>query len=226
MPNILYPRWPLSSARWASLIVTALIGTAFALGYVFYPELPDQMVSHWGIDGTADGSMGKAWGTFLMPVLMLVFSVLLFGIPRMDPVKANLDGWRGYYDAFIVLFTGFFFYLHTLILSYNLGWMIEMGNWIMPGFAVLWFYIGVLLSHARKNWFVGIRTPWTLTDEENWVSTHRLGSATFKYAAVLLLLGVFLPSVVLWYTALPILLLAALIPIVYSYVLYRRKSKK
>lgn len=225
MKNVFYPRWPLSSARWASLIVTALIGTAFALGYLFYPELPDQMVSHWGLNGTADGYMGKCWGTFLLPSLMVVFSVLLFAIARMDAKKANLEGWRGYYDSFIVLFTAFFFYLHALVLTYNLGWMIDMGSWLMPGFAVLWFYIGILLGHARMNWFVGIRTPWTLTDEDNWRETHRVGSATFKYAAILLLLGVLLPSAVLWYTALPILLASALIPLVYSYLLYRKKAK-
>ncbi len=222
MKNVLYPRWPLSSARWASLIVTALCGTAFALGYLFYGELPDRMASHWGIDGTADGYMDKPWGTFLLPSLMVVLSALLFAVPRMDPRKANLEGWRGYYDAFIVLFTAFFLYLHVLVLIYNLGWMIDVGSWLMPSFAVLWFYIGILLGHARKNWFVGIRTPWTLTDEDNWTATHRLATATFKSAGILLLLGVFLPSAVLWYAALPILLASALIPVVYSYVLYRR----
>ena len=71
-------------------------------------------------------------------------------------------------------------YIHLLTLLWNLGWIFDLVAWMSPAFAVLLFFAGVLMGKAQSNWFIGIRTPWTLSDNRVWEQTHRIGGIAFK----------------------------------------------
>lgn len=212
------------STRATVAISVVLIGLAVVAGAALYPELPDPMPSHWNAAGEVDGYMSKFWGVFLVPVLSAGLLALMLVIPSMDPRRANIEKFRGTYNAFIVGFVAFMVYVEALILAAGLGYTVNMTRMLMPVVGLLFIGVGVMVGRARWNYVIGIRTPWTLDDEVVWDATHRLGGWTFGVAGVLVLLGSLLgSSTAVFWLMLGALLLAALIPVVYSYVLWRRR---
>jgi uncharacterized membrane protein len=90
-------------------------------------------------------------------------------------------------------------------------------------FGMLFIYLGFLLEHAEPNWFVGIRTPWTLSSESVWKKTHRLGGKLFKIAGVICLLGVLFQDYAIWTIMVPILLVSFYV-VVYSYIEFQKET--
>lgn len=186
--------------------------------------MPELMASHWNTAGEVDGYMSRFWGVFLMPIISLaVFGLMIF-LPRIDPLKQNVDKFKGYYDGFILTLFLFLFYIYGLTLAWNLGYRFPMGAILLPAFACLFFYIGVMLAKSKRNWFIGIKTPWTLSSEEVWDKTHRLGATLFKLAGVLALIGLLLPDYAFWFILVPILLFT-LVLFAYSYIIFKGISE-
>jgi uncharacterized membrane protein len=183
--------------------------------------MPESIASHWNAEGQADGSMSRFWGLFFLPLMMVGLSALLIVIPRIDPLAANIQEVRKYYFWFIILFEVFFLYVYLLTIVWNLGTRFNMVQLMAPGFGVLIYYAGVLIGKAKRNWSIGIRTPWTLSNERVWEKSHLIGGRLFKTAGVIALLGLLLPQYAILFVLIPVLL-AALASIVYSYVEYRR----
>ncbi len=101
--------------------VAFIILLSFAIGVYFYPQLPEQMASHWNDQGEVDGYMSKFWGAFLLPFILLGVFLFLAIIPRIDPLKSNIEKFRKYFDGFIVLFSLYFLYIYGLTIAWNLG---------------------------------------------------------------------------------------------------------
>jgi uncharacterized membrane protein len=96
---------------------------------------------------------------------------------------------------------------------------------LAPAFAALFFYAGVLIQHAKQNWFVGIRTPLTLSNETVWKKTHALGSKLFKASGIVCLIGIIYPVWAIWFIIIPAIA-SAVITVVYSYQEFQRQTKK
>jgi len=205
------------------LIGLLIIALSFVAGIYFYPQLPAVVASHWDTQGNVNGTMGKFWGTFLFPVLLAVLFVVFLIIPRLDPKHENIEKFRSHFNGFILFMMGLFFYMELLAIAYNIGMHFHIVRWLVPAFALFFYYIGVLLSHARRNWFIGIRTPWTLESEHVWNKTHVLGAKLFKVAALLALVGVFFPVVAFWFVVIPVVVFA-MWSIIYSYVAFREEK--
>jgi uncharacterized membrane protein len=120
------------------------------------------------------------------------------------------------------LFVIFFFYLHVISLLFNLGLRFNMFALMIPAFGGFFYYIGIMMEKAKRNYFIGVRTPWTLADEEVWDETHRIGAKGFKLSGVITLVGVVFPSIAIWAMIVP-LLIVSVYTVVYSYVAYRQK---
>ncbi|MFH1073137.1 MAG: DUF1648 domain-containing protein [Nanoarchaeota archaeon] len=202
------------------IIILSLI-----IGIALYPSLPDQMASHWNARGQVDGSMPRFWGVFLMPIISISMLILFLLIPKIDPLKKNVQKFRKYFDSFILMIIAFLFYIYALTLIWNLGTTFNMSVLIIPGIALLFFTAGVLVSHAERNWFIGIRTPWTLSNDVVWKKTHKVGGVLFKIAALLALVGIFFPRYALFFVIIPVLGMVVF-TLVYSYVVYRQVEKK
>ena len=174
--------------------IGALVVVFFILAGVFYPFMPELMASHWNAKGEADGTMSRFWGLFLFPLVSLSITVLLLAIPKIDPLKANIQKFKSYYYGFIISFLVYFLYIYILTLVWNFGWKFNFSQMIIPGIGILMFIVGVLTSKAKRNFFIGIRTPWTLSSDEVWNRTHRLGGKMFKIAGIIILLLSFVPE--------------------------------
>jgi uncharacterized membrane protein len=206
------------------LVMFAIVLIAFALGIYFYPQMPAQIASHWNAAGEVDDYMGKFWGIFLSPFILLVMVLLFILIPRIDPLKFNYQRFRAYYDGFFVLLAIFFLVIQVQVILWNKGTRLNP-NVIFPiALGFLFFYIGILCEHAKRNWFIGIRTPWTLSNEKVWDKTHRLGGKLFKAAGVIALFGVLLGKFAFAFVLAPILIVT-LYTVVYSYFAYEKETK-
>lgn len=207
----------------STIAIIAIIILSFAIGIYFYPQMPDTMASHWGAAGQVNGYMSKAWGLFLMPVLSVILFLIFLIVPRMDPKWKNIEGFKNYYNRFILIVMTFLIYIYSLTLAWNLGYRFNMIVWLIPAFSILFFYAGVLISHSKMNYSIGIRTPWTLADKTVWAKTHRLGGVLFKMVAITMLAGMIFQGYAFAIMIVQIVAVTIFI-IVYSYVLYRRKN--
>ncbi|PGF15322.1 hypothetical protein CP556_03710 [Natrinema sp. CBA1119] len=188
------------------------------------PELSDPLVTRWNAAGEPDGTMSKTLGLAFVPVLSAALVALLAAVPRIDPLGENVDAFRAAYDWFVVAFAGFMFVLHAGILAFNLGYEFDFTLLVLGSVAVLFYGVGALLTRAEPNWFVGIRTPWTLSSEAVWERTHELGGRLFKLTAVVSLIGLFFGEYAVYFLVVPALLTAA-ITTAYSYYLYERLER-
>ena len=213
------------STRTVIVLGAILILIAALVGVLFYPQLPERMASHWNINNQVDGYISRFWGAFLMPLISLGLLVLFMLIPQIDPLKANIAQFRGYFNIFILLLIVFMAYLHGLTLAWNLGYTgFNMGSALLPALGLFIFFIGFLLEKAKRNWFIGIRTPWTLSSDKVWDETHRLGATLFKVSGLLAILGAFLLEIAFWLMFVP-LIGSSLFLVIYSYVLYAREER-
>lgn len=206
------------------LLCVGMIVLSFILAAYFYPQMPENVASHWNAAGQADGYMNKLPGLFLMPVISVLVYGLLLIIPVMDPRKENIAKFRGYYDGFLAVLLLFFVYLYVLTLLWNLDYRFSMTAFLAPAFGVLFYCCGVLIENAKMNWFIGIRTPWTLSSETVWDKTHRLGGVLFKAAGVLSAAGFLFPEYAVAFMIAPIVLFSLYLT-VYSYLEYRKEKK-
>lgn len=159
---------------------------------------------------------------FLAPFVAAGMLVLLVAIPSLDQLRANIEQFRREYNVFIVGFVAFMVYVFALILWAGMGGTFNMTRAIVPAAGLMFVGVGWMLGRARRNYFIGIRAPWTLHDEVVWDSTHRVGAWTFAGAGVLTILSAFLGSAGIW-LLLGAILVAAVIPIAYSHVAWRRR---
>ena len=203
------------------VISLILVILSFLVGWYFYPQLPQQVASHWNSQGQVNGYMSKFWGAFLLPIILTGMFLIFLIVPRIDPKRENIEKFRTYFNSFIVLLFLFMFYIYALTLAWNMGYQFDFVRFISPAFAVLFYDISILIAHAEPNWTIGIRTPWTLSNAEVWKKTHALGAKLFRYSALIGLLGVIFPKIAIWLILLPIIA-STLWVFVYSYLEYRK----
>lgn len=208
--------------RTSIIFALVLILLSSAAGLILYDRLPDPMASHWNAQWQVDGYMSRSWGVFFMPLMATGLLVLFLLIPKIDPLKANIVLFRTTFNLFVVLLIAFLVYLQVLIVAWNLGYRFDMGRMLLPAMGVFIYYCGILIGKAKRNWFIGIRTPWTLSNDKVWEETHRLGAILFKAAGVLTILGTFLGPYAWLFIFVP-LIGSALFLVIYSYLLYQRE---
>ena len=206
------------------IIAIGIILMSFLVGIFLYPSMPEIMASHWNAQGEVNGYLSKFWGLFLMPLISLGLFFLFLVIPKIDPLKANIEKFRKYFDGFIILTFGFLFYVYLLTIFWNLGIKFSMGQLLIPALAILFYYCGILIENAKRNWFIGIRTPWTLSNENVWNKTHKLGGRLFKIAAIITFLGVISSEHGLFFVLCPVLFVSIYL-VIYSYFEYQKEMK-
>jgi uncharacterized membrane protein len=118
----------------------------------------------------------------------------------------------------------FLFYLYLITILWNFGFNFNMIQLLVPAFAVLFYYSGVLIEKAKRNWFIGIRTPWTMSSDKVWDKTHKLGGKLFKISGIISLLGLLSEDYAIYAIILPIISFTAYL-FVYSYFEYKKKNK-
>lgn len=200
----------------AVLVIVTTIVSAVA-----YPELPAQLVTQFDAVGDPSDTLSKPVALAGIPALAAGLVVVFRILPEIDPLGENIAAFQAYYDLIAVVAVGLVAYVHGLLVIWNLGYQFPVTQALVPVLAVLYYVLGVVVENARQNWFVGIRTPWTLSSEEVWDRTHERSGILFKIAGVLALLAIPLPELFVYVAVGPIVVVA-LATTVYSYVVYRR----
>ncbi|MCS7105698.1 MAG: SdpI family protein [Candidatus Aenigmarchaeota archaeon] len=211
--------------RKSEVIAFFIVILYFVLAFYLYPQMPEKMASHWNVEGRVDGYLPKSLALFLIPIISFFLFLLFLTIPRIDPLKKNIEKFRNYFDAFFILILLFLFYLYSLTILWNLGLEFNIIKNLVPAFSVLFFYTGVLVENAKRNWFIGIRTPWTLSSEKVWDKTHKLAGKLIKIASLITLFGFFFESFAFYFLILPVLF-ACFYSVVYSYFEFRKLIRK
>jgi len=195
------------------------------IGIYFYPRMPENMASHWNEKGEVNGYMPKIWGLFLVPIISFVLFLLFVAIPKIDPLKKNIEKFRKYFDTFMLLIILFLFYVYLLTIFWNLGLRFNFFPVLVPVFSFIIYYSGVLIENSKRNWFIGVRTPWTLSNDEVWNKTNKLGGKLFKIAAIFALIGIIFGNYAIYFVISPIII-ASFYTIVYSYLEYQKQIRK
>ena len=214
------------TTRTTIIISLVLIVAATLAGLLLWNQFPEQMASHWDANDQVDGYMSRFWGVFLMPIVTLGMLALFLVIPGIDPLKANIAQFRETFNLFITFIVGFMLYVHALTLLWNLGYTsLGIGQSMLPAMGLLFILIGSLLRKAKRNFFIGIRTPWTLSSDTVWGKTHQLGAVLFTASGVLAVIGGFIGGVTAFWMLFIPLIGSALFLVMYSYVLYRDETR-
>jgi uncharacterized membrane protein len=206
-------------SRWLGAAVAAAMW-AFALG--IYARLPQRIPSHWNLQGEVDGWMDKPWGPFMQPAIATLMLGLLWLLPRIDPRRANVERFAEDRRLLINLIILFMAVVQAATFAHALGWPVQVDRVILASIGLLFVGLGNYLPRIRSNWFMGIRTPWTMDNERVWRATHRVGGRTFVAAGLVMALAALLPEPLREWTAGGAIAVAVAVPLVYSYVAYRR----
>ncbi|MFB6146830.1 MAG: SdpI family protein [Halobacteriaceae archaeon] len=200
--------------------VAVVVATAIASA-VAAPALPGAVATHWNAAGEVDGTTPRSVLLVGGPALVAGTALVFEGLPRIDPLGENVAAFQDAYDATAVLVTGFLAYVDGFLLASNAGYEVAVGRALSPAVAVLLVGVGSLLERAEQNWFVGVRTPWTLSSAVVWRRTHDLSATLFKLAGVVALGGLVRPDLFVYLVAGPAAVITV-VATVYSYVVYTR----
>lgn len=202
--------------------VSSLVA-AWVFSIASYPRLPERVVIRWNFEFEPVGDASRFVAAVVIPSLLLLLPVLAWLLPRIDPRRGSYERHRPTYwliwNASMVLVA----VLQAMIVGTALGWAIDTARVFAIALGAFFMVAGNSLGRVRPNWFLGIRTPWTLSNDEVWRRTHRLAARMTVLSGALLVLAGLLPlewlRSVTWVA---VLVLAVLIPVAYSFVAWRR----
>jgi immunity protein, SdpI family len=160
-------------SRWLGIAVALVAGLVSA---VLWTSLPPELTTHWSLRGNPDGSSSRAWAAVAGPALILGLTLLFQILPRIDPKRENYPKFQ---DVYWLLVNGFLLCLlvfHVALLASGAGAPVSVRRITAGCLAVLMLVLGNSLGRIRPNWFMGIRTPWTLASPDVWRRTHRVGA--------------------------------------------------
>ncbi len=206
--------------RQAFIIGLCLVIIAAGVSAFFYGRVPPIMPSHWDAAGRVNGYTPRFWGVAMMPLVMAFTWCLLPILPRISPKQFSLGESIGAFNLVVVGILAIFLALHIVILQAAIGAAIRIQTIVPALVGVLLVFIGNYMSKLRKNFFIGVRTPWTLASDEVWSRTHRLAGWTFALGGLALIVDGILGFNQLIFIG--IIAIVAVVPIVYSFVLYKK----
>lgn len=207
--------------KWIPLLIIAAAVVASA---VVYPRLPETIPTHWNMDGQPDGWSSRAFGAWITPVILLGMWALFRLLPAIDPRGANYAKFGGAFEAIIDSLMLFLLGMHIVLLRAGLGYPVQIERIVPFGVGVLLIVIGNLLPRCRPNWFVGIRTPWTLSSDRVWEKTHRFGGRLFVAAGFLIVIASLLWVQWVHLVLITVVLLATAAVLIYSYLEWKREQ--
>jgi uncharacterized membrane protein len=213
---------------WIALALSAAtLAASFGAQMAFHDRMPDRVPTHWGFDGQADGWASKDQVFliyYLLPTIIGgVIALGLFVLPWLSPQNFAVGAFRRTYDYVFALIAALLAYLQAVLLSAMITGSGLPEKPFLAGIFVFFALIGNVLGKVKPNFWMGIRTPWTLADPQVWDRTHRLGAWSFTAVGVLGAIAVLLgaPPIACFFG----LMAGALWPVVYSLILYKRLER-
>lgn len=216
---------PIKPTIQTEFITLALLVLTIAASVFFYNNLPERIAIHWNYAGQVDGYGSGQTQAIVFPLLIIGMYLLFLLIPYLDPKKERYEQFNKIYHIFKSIIMGLIVVIYMIIGLNGLGYNLPVGV-IMPGLiGLLFIVLGNYLGKIKMNWFMGIRTPWTMSSENVWNKTHRFGGKMFILAGLLMIAQIFLPL----NFRLPVFIFSIAVilfgTVGYSYLVYLREKK-
>lgn len=210
---------------WKSeLLPLLIIAGCIASSFFFYSQFPERIVTHWNFQGQADGWSSKSFGSFFFPLLLLGIYLLMIAVPYLDPKKERYGEFAKPYAILRTMMTAIFGLIYLATSFYNLGYDLNIGAITAASIGILMIVIGNYMGKIKKNWFVGVRTPWTLSSENVWNKTHRFSGALFMLWGAVIIAVPWLPEtlgLILFFGG---VLAVTLGSFAYSYLIFKKEK--
>lgn len=206
--------------RQALLYGLMLLGGILIYTLTLYSRLPDQIPIHWNMRGEVDGWGDKRWAAFLMPGTMALLLGMLVALPVLSPRNYSIEPFQATFNYVMLVCCGLMGYTHIIMLHAALNPHENSGRALIGGMFLFFALMGNVLGRTRRNFWLGIRTPWTLASNTVWIATHRLGGRIMVATGVIGAIAVFLGASIELCSIL--LIVAIFVPVIYSYVLYQK----
>jgi immunity protein, SdpI family len=198
-----------------------LIAAMFALAAWSWSRLPDQIPTHWDLQGQVNGHGNKFVGLLLLPLTALGLYLLTMLLPLADPGGANYKNFAGAYNTIRLGTLAQLGLIYAAAVAAAFGRHVDITQIAFLGVGVLFMLLGNVMGKIRPNWFVGVRTPWTLSSKLSWDKTHRLTGWLMMFMGVLFVVVAFVHTT--WTFAAMLIIDAACLgwSVIYSYLVYR-----
>ena len=218
----------MSRVYWGAAILLTI--AIWLISAWVYPQLPAEVPTHWNLEGKVDGWGHKGIATILMPAVMTGMLLFFRFMPALSPKSFTVDEFKSTSLYIMVIVTLLFAYLHAVILMatwqelYHDTKFLDLGRAMLAGIFLFFALIGNVMGKIRKNFYIGIRVPWTLASDRVWNDTHRLAAWLMVGGGVLGFLMVIARTPVL--LAFAVMVPVFVIPIVYSFLHYKSLERR
>jgi uncharacterized membrane protein len=217
---------PIKSSLKTEWFSVSLIILSFVVGFYLWQHFPSIVPTHWGINGEVNGWSGPLFAAFFLPALMLTMYLLFLFMPYIDPKKDQYAAFSSVYHNFKDLMVAFLFILYFMTGLNGLGYQVDISFYVPIMVGALFIIIGIFMRKVKMNWFVGVRTPWTMSSETVWEKTNRLSFWVFVASGLLMAataLFTWRIKVILFILSIGLIIL--ILPI-YSFILYTKEKNK
>lgn len=201
-------------------ILLSIVGTT-----LIYTKLPEQIPTHWSIEGTVDDYSSKTFIYFTALLPIVLYAVMKF-IPKIDPKK---EAYKKHESAYRVTILGVILFLigiHWMTIAYSLGYSINMTKYIMVSLGILFILMGNFMPQIRFNYFFGIRTPWTLANENVWKKTHIVGGYLYFIIGAIFIISSLFNTSISFYISIGSIAVVTFFILLYSYYIYKKETKE
>lgn len=200
----------------------AVLAAAFSVWA--YPRLPATVTTHWNLKGEPDGYSSRLLAAVLLPLFLAVLPLIFRVLPRIDPKGENYAKFSDAYWLIVNSILVFLAGVHVVVLLNAMGAAVDINVVVGVGVGLLLMVMGNYLGKVQPNWFMGIRTPWTLASEKVWRKTNRTAGWLFVLAGVLIAVTAFIPTLPITMVMGVAIAIAAIIPVVQSYILWKKEQ--
>jgi uncharacterized membrane protein len=204
-------------------VIWLILLLPFIYSFIVWNKIPDRVPTHFDFKGEPDDYSSKAFALLLLPVMNVVVYFILFFVPRIDPRKKNYAAFGTSYQNIRLLIHLFFVGMFIFITQTTSGGQPLKLSAFLSGLLLFFALLGNYMRTVRSNFFVGIRTPWTLSNDVVWRKTHELGGRIWFYSGIVLAIVVyFLPEMAAMIVTGCGMFVIVIIPVVYSYIEYQK----
>jgi len=219
-------KYPIKTSFKTELWPILLVVASIISGIFFYSRFPEVVTTHWNFQGQPDGFSSRFVGAFGIPLMLVLMYGLFWLFPVVDPKKDRYAEFQKYFHIFRLSIMGVLFAVSIAAGISNMGGTVQIGTFVAAIIGTLMIVLGNYMGKIKNNWFMGIRTPWTLMSENVWNKTHRFGGWAFVIFGLIIIIAPHLPANVSLVLFVAGVLLVTLGTSVYSYWLYTKERKQ
>ena len=207
-------------------LIWIIILTPYLFVAYFWNKFPDQIATHFDMDGKPNDYSSKVAGLLLFPGINILMYFLFIILPKIDPSRKNYGLFQDKFKIIRMLLHALLSFITMVTVFYSLGYQFNLSYVLYYGLLAFFLVMGNYIGNVRHNYFIGVRTPWTLANESVWTSTHRFTAKVWVSGSLITMVVLpFLPSGKSGVVFMVFVALISVAPIVYSYLEFKKTSK-